>query len=765
MGTASRKKKDRNRPSSFVKIKNSKGSLLGTTTFFVIEDMALGVLFFSLALVFSTDNLVSFTLPKLVVLRIGTLILVLLAGIRFWKGPVTPIPRWVWYTGVGLGLWWIFSTFFALHMPTALNGVFGRYNGLWTHEIFLLLFFLAASMEVDEGRTERILKLFIAALIPVSLYALIQYFQVDPIPWSTRWSRSVSTIGHGVPLAALLGMAIPFIILFLFKAGTPWEKGGWLLCLFLFLSAMVSTLSRGPWIATFIATMIVVGFRLKAPTAFGPAIPHNPSLIQEKSPKEKSRGFKRILRFVNQKKTALFLLLFLLFTLGASLMVSGRGHKISNRLKTFASLKMDTSFYGRLLYYQAALRGIQDHPLVGIGFENFRIIYPKYRVPLDSEIFSDTIPTMVHNGYLQTALTNGVPALILYLVFLAMILSRLWKTFHLSVRNEQKVLVLTFLASMVGFLIQDLSGWLDIALTPFFWVILGLSLSLTNERGAEKPLVQNKKIVLVIRTALVVGAFLLLILTLEAVNRLSADRLFGISQPLSIKEDWPEIEFNLKKGLTRISDDSYYEDQAGVYYIRRLGVTGEPGLYRRGEALLEKAYRHNPFDPYVLIHRIDLDQVAMGKQVISRPAEFTQWAMNKLLTMDRNNPTIYKAMARLKIREKKFSEALALIEKANLLNRGAPNPREEWTAAQHGLFLELVKQKNYSQALKVLETVVTEYPDDDPSYVLMGNLYEVMKEYKKARDSFITALHLKPDNQNTKEGLRRMEQTGKNEKR
>jgi O-antigen ligase len=685
------------------------------------------------------------------------------------KGDIKSVPKPVIYTGLALGLWWIFSTFFALHRPTALNGVFGRYNGLWTHEIFLVLFFLTASMEVDERRAERIIKLFIAALIPVSLYALIQYFQWDPIPWSTRWSRSVSTIGHGVPLAALLGMAIPFIVLFLFKAGTHWKKGGWLFCLFLFLAAMVSTLSRGPWIATFIATMIVVGFRFKDPSAFVPAIPHKNSpglpLAQEKRKNGDQEGFKRILQSINQKKGALFIFLFLLIILAASFMFSGRGQKITNRLKTFAALKMDTSFYGRLLYYQAALRGIQDHPLVGIGFENFRIIYPRYRVPLDNEIFSDTIPTMVHNGYLQTALTNGVPALILYLVFLAMILSRLWKTFRKSVRNRQKVLVLTFLASMVGFLIQDLSGWLDIALTPFFWVILGLSLALTNERGAEKHLAHNKKITMVIWAGLLVCALFLVILTLEAVTRLSADRLFGLSQPLSIKEDWPEIESNLKKGLTRISDDSYYEDQAGVYYIRRLGVTGEPASYRQGEVLLEKAYRHNPFDPYVLIHRIDLDQVAMGKQVISRPAEFTQWAMNKLLTMDRNNPTIYKAMARLKIREKKFPEALALIEKANLLNRGAPNPREEWTAAQHGLFLELVKQKNYSQALKVLETVVTEYPDDDPSYVLMGNLYEVMKEYKKARDAFSAALNLSPDNQNAKEGLRRMEQAGKNEKR
>jgi len=153
--------------------------------------------------------------------------------------------------------------------------------------------------------------------------------------------------------------------------------------------------------------------------------------------------------------------------------------------------------------------------------------------------------------------------------------------------------------------------------------------------------------------------------------------------------------------------------------------------------------------------------VAMMKQVISIPAEFTQQAMNKLLSMDRNNPTIYKAMARLKIREKKFLEALDLIEKGNWLNRAAPNPREEWVAAQHGLFLELVKQNNFQAALKVLQEVVAQYPDDGPSLVLMGNLYTVMKEYNKAKEAFLTAIKLDKDDPNAKEGLRTIEQAGK----
>jgi hypothetical protein len=57
--------------------------------------------------------------------------------------------------------------------------------------------------------------------------------------------------------------------------------------------------------------------------------------------------------------------------------------------------------------------------------------------------------------------------------------------------------------------------------------------------------------------------------------------------------------------------------------------------------------------------------------------------------------------------------------------------------------------------------VVAQYPDDDPSYVLMGNLYGVMKEYKKAKEAFLNAIYLDKDNQNAKEGLKRLEEATK----
>jgi hypothetical protein len=791
MGTAAKKKKDKTRPlSGKIPAQKFKEPLFASNSFILIEDIALGLLFFSLALLFSTQNLVPFTLPKLVALRIGSLILVLLAAIRIWKGRLSPVPKSIMYAGASLGLWWILASLFALHRPTALNGFFGRYNGLWTYWNYLILFFAVAINPRDEKQVERVGRLFIAVLIPVSLYAFLQYMQLDPIPWSTRWSRSVSSIGHGVPLAALLGMALPFTIVFLIGAETRLKKGWLLILLLVFIGAMLFTLSRGPWIAAFIGSMIVISSRRKESRShktLSPAqnpfislikggdkglkermashksrTPENPSLVKKGSkppPLEKryKGGFNKVLLFINQKKAALIVVLFLLIIIGGWSVFSGSGNTVFDRFKTFTDLKTDTSFSGRIIYYKAALKGIKDHPLLGIGFENFRNVYPRYRLAEENQIFEDTIPTMVHNGYLQIALETGIPGLALYLVFLFFVFLGLIRTYQ----KKKGPISLALMSALIIFLIQDLSGWPDIALTPFFWVFLGLAVSITQVNGQEFGVPRKKRGGYFIKTLCFLGVVFLIALSIRTTKEFFGDRLFGSARFINIEQDWPGIKTRIEQGMEWIPRHSTYEDDAGLYYLKQYARTRAMETYKKGARLLEQAYEDNPFDPYVLIHRIDLERIALELGTFSQPSAYVKESVPRLLKLDRNNRTVYMAIARLKLREGKFSEALILIEAGNWLAPGSPNPRDEWTAAKHGLFLSFVKQRDFPKALKVLQEVITQYPDDVPSHVWMGNLYGAMKNWGLAREAFSTALKLEPENKDAQEGLINIEKAGK----
>jgi hypothetical protein len=121
-----------------------------------VEDILWGLLFFTVSLVFTTRTHDQFTLPKLAALRFCTLFLVLFLVYRLQKSMVKAIPKSVLYAASALCLWWILSTFFAFHKPTALHGAYGRYNGLWNHLLFLLLFFITASMPMEAKRLKRI---------------------------------------------------------------------------------------------------------------------------------------------------------------------------------------------------------------------------------------------------------------------------------------------------------------------------------------------------------------------------------------------------------------------------------------------------------------------------------------------------------------------------------------------------------------------------------------------------------------------------------
>lgn len=749
MKNAAKKKGKNNQLSNINPVQKSKEFPKIKETLLLKEDIPLGLLIFSLILLFSTQNLVPFTLPKLVALRLGTLLLVLWSGWSVWKRRIVPVPSRIVYSWAALGLWWILVTFFALHKPTALNGFWGRYNGLWTYWNYLILFIMISIIPRDEKQLERIGQLFIAALIPVGLYSFIQYLQLDPIPWSTRWSRSVSTIGHGVPLGALLGMALPFILAFYFQAATRIKKVCLLILLLFFIGAMLFTLSRGPWIAALIGVMIVICLRFKTT-----AHPHKQSSHFQKG---NSGVFLKYLPLTKPKLLPFLIIISFLVMLGTWFVFSRGGNIIGDRFKTFIALETDTSFAGRILYYKAAIKGIEDHPLLGIGFENFRNIYPRYRMAEDNQIFEDTIPTMVHNGYMQLALETGIPGLVFYLAFLAFVLWGLIRTY----KENKRLTHLALIGSLAVFLIQDLSGWPDIALTPFLWIFLGLAVSLSPGRLPDGGPLEKIIRGYFIKTIIVLSIIFLTILTLSTLKIFQGDRLFGSSQYINMQYNWPEIETRIVKGLEWIPNDSYYEDLAALYYLRQYIRDRSPGTYKKGVRLLEKAHQDNPFDPYVLIHRIELEQIALGYGAISKPSDFVQKATADLLQLDRNNRSIYKSIARLKIREEKFSEALTLIESGNVLNQGASNPREEWVAAQHGIFLTLVKKKDYPSALKVIQQVIAQYPDDVPTHVLMGNLYGELKNWVKAKEAFSAALKLESENKEALEGLRRVEKNGR----
>lgn len=723
----------------------------------LFEDVVICFLFCALALLFATNIYVQFSLPKLIALRIGALILVFIWIYRLKKDELKSVPGSISYTVLVLASWWGFSTFFAVHIPTALYGSDGRYNGLWTHELYLLLFTLFSTIPADFNRLKRIVRLFVLSLIPVAVYALIQYMNIDPIPWPPySLERTASTVGNPVTLGALIGLSLPFALTFFFEQHKLNTKICWGFVFFILLSASVSTFSRGPWIGTTVALAIVI--LLGACSKLFPV------------------------------KRVLILSLCILAVSSALFAYKHRNTENVLDRVNITALKTEGGLQTRLLYYRSALRAIKDHPVMGVGFENFRNIYPRYRQAEDGPDSIDETPTAVHNGYIQATLTNGIPALLLYFALLACIYTLLIKTFIKSHDVKLKYIIGGFLAAITGYLIQDLSGWLEIAVTPFFWIVLGLSVSLVNTENHRMSLSGWKK------TAGYVSAFIclivLIVLILDAINTLHAERLFFASQKMDIEKDWNTVESNIKEALENVPGDHHYHDMAGLLYMKKLAGSGNPETYQKTAMMFENAHYHNPFDPYALIHRIDTDTIGIRKGVIRKPSEFTEKAIDKLCKMDKNNPTVYEALAKLLATQNRFNDSFEYLNKAKvlrpreakyytlegLIHRMSANPTgainaykevalklenrgpltQEWIDAKQGAAFSYIDQRDFNNALKEIQSVLDHFPNHAASYVVMGNIYASMNNFVQAKESFLEALKIEPTNPYAQQGLEKI---------
>jgi tetratricopeptide (TPR) repeat protein len=560
-------------------------------------------------------------------------------------------------------------------------------------------------------------------------------------------------VGNPVTLAALLGLGAPFALGFVATTPFMMRKTGWALVFTALTCAIYFTKSRGPWVGFGLATTGLIFLIFKS----------------------KGLNVKRLL--------GVLIVLGLVLT---TFFVMNR-----ERLGNTSGGQEDPSLYGRLMYYKAALTMIREHPITGVGFDNFRILYPKFRPPEENLTILglDFLPTTVHNGYLQLALTNGIPGLLAYLTLVAAVLVSLIATCRRERQYERRITGAVFVASISGYLIQDLTGWPHLALTPCFWIVMALAVSFTIQNGPELKLTRLSLPIAEVATCSCV--IVLGWLVLDAFNRLNADKLlYQCYTALNIGTDWPIIESKIAQALKTQRADSYCEDMAARIYMKRLSVTSDVESYYAGIRLIEQAHLHNPYDVYTLIHGLDMTMLAMKRGLIQVPSSFVEDSARKLPAMDKDNPSVYEAVAGLRFAEQKFDEAIPLIRHAqglmpsqaryylleamvyqrlqdpsranaalkrviHILERGAPPYTDEWVFAKCAIAINLIQAHDYAQAQKTIEDIIERFPKDADSHVMLGNLFLDLRRLDKARETFAALLRIDPSNTAAREGFER----------
>lgn len=118
---------------------------------------------------------------------------------------------------------------------------------------------------------------------------------------------------------------------------------------------------------------------------------------------------------------------------------------ISSRIRSTVDIT-DPSNRDRLAMAQAGIGMIRDYPLTGVGPEMVGRLYPEYRPPNAEQPSNPHL----HNVPLQIAAERGLPALAVWLAFIAALAAGLWKTFRAGIDRTLAAGGLAAIAAMLA---------------------------------------------------------------------------------------------------------------------------------------------------------------------------------------------------------------------------------------------------------------------------------------------------------------------------
>ncbi|MDQ1481902.1 MAG: hypothetical protein QOI44_2763 [Actinomycetota bacterium] len=176
---------------------------------------------------------------------------------------------------------------------------------------------------------------------------------------------------------------------------------------------------------------------------------------------------RRVLRLGRPAMAAAVALVAIAIAIGVATPLGGRA------TSTF-DLSHGTSA-SRLDEWRVATRTIADHPVLGVGPEGYRVVFPEevdaaYMHKYGAAVY----PDRAHNGVLDVTLAGGVGAGLIYLALLVAALGYAWRA--LSRRDP---LDIALGAAVIAYIVQQQFLFPLAELDPILWLLVGLMVART----------------------------------------------------------------------------------------------------------------------------------------------------------------------------------------------------------------------------------------------------------------------------------------------
>jgi len=274
----------------------------------------------------------------------------------------------------------------------------------------LIFYLLLREAPLDDAGLVRVMDALVLGALVMSLIGLYQYVVGADVISAEGVRRIRGLYGSPNNLGLYLGRIVPITVAFLFFGGDRRRRWGYLAAGVPILVCLYLTHSRGAWLLGVPAGLLFMGAL---------------------------RGRRALLAAAGGAAAALV----------ALLPFAG-----AERIRTLFDLGGGTAFH-RLKLWEATVNMIRDHPLWGVGLDNFLYQYPRYMLP---EAWKEPDLSHPHNIVLDWWTRLGVPG-VGALVWVEVAFFRLGLRLYRSLgEGDLRALVLGLMASMVDFLAHGL---------------------------------------------------------------------------------------------------------------------------------------------------------------------------------------------------------------------------------------------------------------------------------------------------------------------
>ncbi|MBI2845476.1 MAG: O-antigen ligase family protein [Chloroflexi bacterium] len=303
----------------------------------------------------------------------------------------------------------------------------------------VIFYWLLTRMPLDETKISRLVQAVLVSAVLLSLIGLFQYFFTDQVITAEGVRRIHAFYGSPNNLALFLGRALPLALAFLIFGAESKKRWSYLLSAVAIGLALFLTYSRGALFLGVPASVLFLAW-FKGRRTFVVAL------------------------------GVMFLALLLLVPLTGT-----------ERFASLLDLESGTGFL-RLQLWESTLDMIRDHPLFGVGLDNFLYQYPRYIKP---GAWPEPDLSHPHNFLLHWWVSLGIAGVV---TFLWMVIGFFRSGFRLlqshALTESQWVIVIGLMASMVAGLAHGLvdQSYFLVDLAFLFFLSLGIVRGMASDK-------------------------------------------------------------------------------------------------------------------------------------------------------------------------------------------------------------------------------------------------------------------------------------------